>query len=223
MTTSPQPRRPISLAYLFCAWYQKSRNIYGRNNLSIRIMKKIKFKYLNKKYNILNSIIPICVMILQNPPGNNVVSLIPIFINLKFYSLIEFIIKKLPVVVYFLIVQERKTNLFWVVGPLLSNLLPNTYMSIRTYTLFARWQLTRWAYIKRGAWSWLISSDSLSLEALQEELAALLSVLLINAFSLTFKQIKVLKKDNKILILKNSAAPPLYERLPKINVLINMH
>jgi hypothetical protein len=75
-------------------------------------MKKIKFKYLNKKYNILNSIIPICVMILQNPPGNNVVSLIPIFINLKFYSLIEFIIKKLPVVVYFLIVQERKTNLF---------------------------------------------------------------------------------------------------------------
>jgi hypothetical protein len=38
--TFPQPGKPISLAYIFFyASYKKSRNIYGRNKLLVKIMK----------------------------------------------------------------------------------------------------------------------------------------------------------------------------------------
>jgi hypothetical protein len=75
--------------YFFLCLILKSRNLYDRNKLLVKIMKN-KILILTK-YNILNSILPNCIVILPNSLGNTVISLIPIknFLGCQFCKIIS--------------------------------------------------------------------------------------------------------------------------------------
>jgi len=84
-----QPKSSFYFVYFlafFCASYQKLRNLYGINELSVSkwIIK------LNKRIKkiIFISILPSCSVILPNPPCNRVANSIPfkIFLAIKIYT-----------------------------------------------------------------------------------------------------------------------------------------
>jgi len=84
-----QPKSSLYFVYFlafFCASYQKLRNLYGTNELSVSkwIIK------LNKRIKkiIFISILPSCSVILPNPPCNRVANSIPFknFLAIKIYT-----------------------------------------------------------------------------------------------------------------------------------------
>jgi hypothetical protein len=99
----------------------------------------------------------------------------------KIHSLIEISFSKLFTVLYFLIVQERKTNLHWVVRLPLVNVLLSVYILLWTIPL--RWgvitldePVSREAVCAPIAFSWLALNNSWLSEVLLEELATILFI-----------------------------------------------
>jgi len=102
------------------------------------------------------------------------------FANLKFNLLIEIYFSKI-IIIIILIVQERKTNLHWVVEIPLGNVLPSVYIFALNEPSSTRRHRTRRVYVERGCLCLkclftINTNNSWLLKALLEELEALLFV-----------------------------------------------
>jgi hypothetical protein len=109
-------------------------------------------------------------------------------------------------VFYFFIVREKKTNLHVVVELSLSNILFSVYILLKKDTPFANWSHIRRACLERGCLylKCLVMAtlnDLWSLEALSEELAVLLYVLLFNDLLFVKWTSIYIKKCNNIIII----------------------